>query len=1415
MRPNTPPICGIGASAGGVEALQQFFESVSPDLGLSYVVVVHLAPDRKSELPGIIARRTKMPVVQVGDDDKTQLEPNHVYVIAPDRQLVINDTSVSAVPFVQPRGHRMVIDLFFRSLADARGDGFAVVLSGSGADGALGAKAIKAHGGLVLVQDPADATHGDMPRAVLATGVADLVLPARDLAVRLGELAHNKTRMGPLLTDAEELEPIASDEERALRGVLDLVKKRTGHDFAQYKRATMIRRLSRRMQLNGQLTINDYLAYLRSHVPETEALFNDLLISVTTFFRDPAAWSALSSEVLGPLLERADPDDPLRLWVPGCATGEEAYSLAIVLLEEIERRKIANNFIVFASDLDESVLATAREGVYPDAISADVSEARLERYFRRDDDHYRVLNVVRDHVVFATHNLLRDPPFSRLHLISCRNLLIYLERELQEQVMAVFRYALREDGCLFLGAAEAADDELFHTIEKRHRIFLCRPRVEGGRAPLPEILASAGPRLPRIGRETVLARSSGSEMHLAAIEQVAPPSVVIDDRWNVVHVSPSAARFFQQSAGPPARRVIDLVRPDLREELHTLITRAADQSTPQLSPFIAVTFNGTPHQVAILAHRRPQDPRGSHFLITFLDGGPIPADATLLSQEPSDATVRELRQKLRHAEQRVETMRDEHYSIHEDLRAANEELQSLNEEYRSTTEELETSKEELQSINEELQTVNNELKAKLEEISRAHSDLENLMEATDVATLFLDRELRITRFTPRLSEIFKVRTRDFDRPIGDLTHSLDYDTLEQDARRVLTQREMIERETQDRDGHTYVARLSPYRLSGGRDVDGVVITFVDVTSIKQAEAAIRESETRLASELDTMLDRMTAAVSSTQEALDQILATAIEAQRADCGHVQLLGDAGQLRIVAHRGCDERLLEAFGAIPIDSSTSYGRALRARQIVHVADVLTDPSSAPFRTAALEAGYRSVTSIPLFSRLGEPIGVLSVHFREPRPYSERDRQISGLFGRQAGYVIESRMHHDRVHRLNEELRQRTEELEASQRRLSRQAADLTEQDRNRDEFLAALGHELRNPMSAIHNSLAVVQVADEASERALAILRRQDQHMLRLVNDLLDITRVKHGRIRLERLAVDANEVARAVFESARPQAEQKGLHLEYVPPSTMLYVDADPERLTQILDNLLRNALTYTDRGSISLRVVAEGGVARFTVRDTGVGIESHEIQRIFHAYQQRAIGHRSGGLGLGLALVQALVDAHGGTVSVESAGRDQGSEFSFTVPLASAPSSTRERSSAAPRPARRRVLVVDDQRDVADALGALLRTLGQEVEVAYGGTDALAAATKHPPQVAFIDLSMPEMSGIELARALRKKFPALPLVAVTGDSTAHSGPQAAVFTHSLLKPATDEMLATLLHALPLADERKGERRKPPDAIDAQQ
>ena len=827
-KPSEISVCGIGASAGGLEALQKFFSALPNDLGLAYVVIVHLAPDRKSDLPAIIGRWTRMPVAQVGDSDKATLEPNHVYVIGPDRKLEITDTSVGAAKFEQVRGQRAAIDLFFRSLAQARGDGFAVILSGSGSDGALGARAVKESGGLVLVQDPQEAAYGDMPRAVVGTGVADVILPVKDLVARLADLARGKASVRPLINAADSSEPFEQVEERALRGVFDLLRGRTGHDFSKYKRNMVLRRLARRMQLSHTRSIADYLKYLHAHTSEVQGLFDDLLIAVTSFFRDPEAWNALQTEVIVPLVDRADPDAQLRVWVPGCATGEEAYTLAILFREAFERLGVQRDLIIFASDVDEAALATAREGLYPQAIAADVAESRLDRYFRLEGDHYRVSNTIRDPVVFALHNVLRDAPFSRLHLISCRNLLIYLDRELQDKAMAVFRYACRDQAFLFLGASEIADDEMFQTVDHKHRIYAIRERSDGTRTPLPDLLAAPVGRVARTELQQPV-RFKAAELHMAALEEVAPPSVLVDEGWSVLHVSPTASRFFQQGGGPAAHNITELVRPELRDDLHALLHRGLDSREPQTSAFITVTFNGAPHRVVMIVQQRlSSEGARRQALVTFLDAGEV-TDGPMPDQEPTSEVLRLVREELRQAQRRMEIMRDDYYVTNEDLRAANEELQSLNEEYRSTTEELETSKEELQSVNEELQTVNQELKQKLEEVSRTNSDLENLMAATNLATLFVDRDCRISRFTPRLSEIFKVKSRDLGRPIGDITHSLDYTELESDARKILSGSEIFEREVRNREGRAYIVRLSPYRRVPSGEIDGAVVTFFDVT----------------------------------------------------------------------------------------------------------------------------------------------------------------------------------------------------------------------------------------------------------------------------------------------------------------------------------------------------------------------------------------------------------------------------------------------------------------------------------------------------------------------------------------------------------------------------------------------------------
>jgi two-component system CheB/CheR fusion protein len=817
-------VVGLGASAGGIDALRTFFAAVPIDLNVSFVVIVHLAPDYASELAAILGRCTKMSVLEVKDHQQFELTANCVYVIAPDRKLVVSGRTIAAGSFTDVRERRAAIDVFFRSLAESYGEAYAVVLSGGGSDGALGARAVKEAGGVVLVQDPEEAAHEAMPRSVIAADVADVVAPVPGLVARLVELVRHGRVLAPL---REPDSAIVETDEAVLWRIFELVRARTGHDFKRYKRPTILRRLARRMQLSHRETFEQYLALLRDRPDEVQALFDDLLISVTTFFRDPLVWESLRTHVVAPLVDATTGEEPIRIWVPGCATGEEVYSLAIVFREELSRRGASNELVIFGSDVDQASLATAREGVYPAAIAADVSEARLARYFRSEGDHYRVTNEVRDSVVFAVHSVLRDPPFSKLHLLSCRNLLIYLDRELQQQLQGVFRYGLRDDGYLMIGISEAADPELFEPIDKQNRLFRARSRSMGRPMRLPHLpdVPRMSAAVERVRERASRVRNSVADAHIEALEQFAPPSLLVDEHWNIEHLSETAGRFLLPRGGAPTRTLMDLVRPELGDELRAALHRAFELREPVLSAFVPVHFNGSPTLVATLVQPRPsRDGRSQDVLVTFLEAGKSHSEPSDHA-ESTDTLVLSLRDKLRIAEQRLETMRQEHALAYEDLRAANEELQSLNEEYRSTTEELETSKEELQSVNEELQTVNNELKVKLEEVSRANNDLENFMAATDIPMLFLDRNLCIKRFTAPLGQIFSVKKHDLGRPIGDITHTVLYDDLEKDAAGVLVNLAPVERVVTTRAGKTLTVRIRPYRTADEK-IDGAVLTFV-------------------------------------------------------------------------------------------------------------------------------------------------------------------------------------------------------------------------------------------------------------------------------------------------------------------------------------------------------------------------------------------------------------------------------------------------------------------------------------------------------------------------------------------------------------------------------------------------------------
>jgi two-component system, chemotaxis family, CheB/CheR fusion protein len=828
---NRPVIVAIGASAGGVQALQSFFGGIPQNTGAAFIVVVHLDPQHRSELSSIVAARTSMPVIQV--EKTAHLEPNRVYVIPPDRRLQVIDHQLLATEFEEPRGQRLPIDFLFRSVAERLGDGFAIILSGAGSDGALGVRAVKEAGGIILVQDPNEADYASMPRSAIETGAVDFILPVWDLAKRLGDLIRIKDNVWP--------PEMGNLDEEALRRILAHLRVRTGHDFSKYKRSTVVRRIARRMQVNRTDAPNDYYDIVRENPNEVQALLSDLLISVTAFFRDREAFESLE-KLLPEVFASKGADQSIRVWVAGCATGEEAYSTGILLLEEAARRQAHPHIQVFGTDLDVRALAAAREGRYPVAIEADVSEGRLRRFFSREGNYYRVRQELRDIMLFALQDLLKDPPFSHVELVSCRNVLIYLDRELQEQVCSTFHYALNPGGYLFLGAAEAAENppSLFRNIDRHARIYQSTRSPGAKPQLLPRLLGPIRVReqmLPLPPSVSPAAALSEAAAHRRAIEEIGFPSILVDEAYRVVHLSDNASRYLLPSGGPLTADVTELVRPELRFEVRSCLHRAFDQRRPSLSLPVKVRVDGATYPVQVQANPLQEAGEWRRAVIVFINGEAVD-ETTSIEQQISDEAVHRLKEELDLTQQRLRTMREESDAATEELRASNEELQSINEEYRSTSEELETSKEELQSINEELQTVNSELKSKLELISRANSDLQNLLAATDFGTLFLDSGLNIKRFTDQVRELFSITASDEGRPITDFAHQLEYDDLVKDARMVIANLTPVRREVRSRKERWYDLRMRPYRTVDDK-IDGVVITFVDVTERKLMEERLR------------------------------------------------------------------------------------------------------------------------------------------------------------------------------------------------------------------------------------------------------------------------------------------------------------------------------------------------------------------------------------------------------------------------------------------------------------------------------------------------------------------------------------------------------------------------------------------------
>jgi two-component system CheB/CheR fusion protein len=870
--PSTP-IVGIGASAGGIDALKAFLPSVQPKSGLAFVVVQHLDPDHTSHLSTLLGRASPIPVTEIHDD--TRIEADHIYVIPPNTALSIADGRLLLNKPMQQRGFRTPIDGFLTSLAEARGENAAcVILSGTGSDGTLGLRAIKEHGGATFAQKGAE--YDGMMRSAVGTGLVDFVLPVNEIPAKLTEyfrhLSSVNGRKGP-----DGIRPEAADH---LAQICALLRARTGHDFSGYKDKTVARRMQRRMQVLQIDEVPAFIERLRAEPKELDALLQDLLIGVTNFFRDPEAFAVLEQEVIPRLFEAHGADDTIRVWVTGCSTGEEAYSIGILLKEYAFNRQGASKLQIFASDIDEESLQIARMGRYPAAIAKDVPPNLLERYFVREDGTYRITSELREICLFSAHNLLRDAPFSKLDLVSCRNLLIYLIPDLQNRLIPLFHYALNAGGYLFLGSSEnvTRHTRLFGTVDKTRRIFQRRAQLERR---LPEFPLTAPDnlrrKLPVFARPESEQESLQSQAERQLLDSYAPAFVLINADGDLIHASGRTGKYLELAPGSPKTDIFSLARRGLRPELRAGVHKAMSTGQAAVQPNIAVGTNGGRQTINLIVH--PLRTAHSHdplYMVVFQDIGGIKtsADRDHADDDQASSSLLQLEQDLRATKERLQTTTEELESSNEELKSGNEELSSMNEELQSANEELETSKEELQSINEELQTVNAELNARVEELSHANSDIANLLESTQIATVFLDQNLAVKSFTPAAKDVFRLVESDTGRPISHVRARFRSDTVQEDAERVMRTLGAIEQQVDStHSGARYVMRMLPYRTVDNV-IAGVVITFADVTKITAAEARIDELTSALKNRvqsLETLIDLVPVGIQIMEDARTGII----------------------------------------------------------------------------------------------------------------------------------------------------------------------------------------------------------------------------------------------------------------------------------------------------------------------------------------------------------------------------------------------------------------------------------------------------------------------------------------------------------------------------------------------------------------
>ena len=1312
-------VVGVGASAGGLEALEVFFHGLPDDPGMAFVVIQHLSPDFKSHMEELLGRHTRMPIHRV--ENGMQVERNAVYLIPAKMEMVISEGKLLLTERSGERSFSHPIDQFFRSLASDSGRySIGVILSGTGSDGSRGIRDIHDAGGLVLVQDEKTAKFDGMPMNAQATGVVDLVLPPQVMPEVL--LRYTKERLTPSRLSEQELMTINTE---GIDRIFHLLHTQHGLDFSHYKSSTVGRRIQRRVDLMNVSSIEDYVRLLESDATELNDLYKDLLIGVTKFFRDPEAYEVLERDVVPKLFSRAEPGHAIRVWVAGCASGEEAYSIAMLLDEERRKRKAAVEIKVFATDVHHVSLHAAARGVFPEEALSELTQERRTRYFRKRRDGFHVTRELRQHIVFAPHNVISDAPFTQMDLVSCRNLLIYLQPAAQKKALALFHFALKSGSTLFLGPSESPGElsDEFAVLDKRWRIYTKRRDVRlpletriplGTIRELPRASTAAASRVPRVDDSLVATYDR-------LLDRKMPPSILVNENHEVLHVFGGAEKYLRPRGGRPTNNILDMIDPALKTAVlgslqHALRKQDAVRYTGirinsgenkgenielSVEPVVLNADNNQSFLIEITSE-----------LLTDIQPGSTDEAVSLDIGKVSEERVAALESELRYSQENLQ-------ATIEEMETANEELQASNEELVASNEELQSTNEELHSVNEELYTVNAEHQRRVEELAEANADMDNLLATTRVGVIFLDDELCIRRFTPEIARQFQLMSQDIGRSIEGFTHHLKHNDLVEDLRDVLRHQREKELELEDRHGNPYLLRMLPYR--SGDHVQGVVLTLIDIRTLKATQR-------RIAAILDTAAEGI--------YGIDKNGVCTFINRSA----LEMLGYENEAEVLGRNMHDLiHHTHRDGSPHKNEDCQIYKAFRQELSSHVSDEVfwakdgkplpVEYWSRPFvRDGEVEGSvvsFQDISERLSMTNQMEQMGmmldashdaiivwelggkIISWNVGATRLYGYTADEARGAVSHELLSTVHPEAWDD-IHRaLSEhgewigELEHRTKDgrtvhvssrhqllvMPDGQRHVLELNRDITEQKRIEEQlleanaaalkaseaksaFLANISHELRTPMTAVLGFADILRMESETPESVEHVdtIKRNGEYLLALLNDLLDLSKIEAGKLKIQNEPISIQKVIDDIRNLMSVRAKEEGIPLRFEYASEMpVAITADEVRIRQILVNLISNAIKFTDHGEVIVKahVVQVDGRSRMdiSVTDTGIGMTAEQQRELFTPFSQPSQDStkRFGGTGLGLSISKRLAEGMGGSISVQST-LDEGSCFTLSLPL---------------------------------------------------------------------------------------------------------------------------------------------------------